>query len=178
MGRSVSCKLCKTKGDSDTFYRVTDEKGKRSYYCSLEEYDNFINEKVKREILIKYLAEDVLNYEEGQIVPPVMLKKIKELNGFYDHEVIHQCFIEQRENIQYWIGVKEFTNEFNKVSYIMRIIENNINDTFEKWKHKKKQQLKMENTSVDLDIMNQLDNSKVKKQSNDGISAFLDEEDL
>ena len=179
MARKVVCKICSAKGNTDTFFKVTDDKGRSKYYCNQEEYENYLNEKTKRENLLKFIAEDVFNYEEGQIIPPVLIKKISDLHKFYDYEVIYECFKENNETIHYWIGVKQFANEYNMVSYIMKIIEGSINDTYGKWKFKKQQETKQENTSVDLDIMNQLDDKKEKvKKDDDGILAFLDEEDI
>jgi hypothetical protein len=178
MGRKVTCQICKTKGDSDINYKVTDDKGKSKYYCNQEEYDQFMNEKVKREKLLEYVLLDVLGYEEGQTVNSILFKKLKELNNFYDHEVIHECFIEQKDNIQFWNNKNGFP-EFNTICYTMKIIEGNINDTYKKWKFKKQQEIKQENKSVDLDIINQLDNTNTPKKTNDtGILAFLDEGDI
>ncbi|MGG2091336.1 hypothetical protein AB1283_01040 [Bacillus sp. S13(2024)] len=178
MARKCSCAICKNKGNTDVFYKVTDEKGKSKYYCNKEEYDNFINEKNKRENLINYILFDVFNYEEGQLINSILFKKIKELNSFYDYEVVLECFGEQKENIQYWIKTKEFTSEYNMICYVMKIIEGNINDTHKKWKFKKKQELKRENNLVDFEILNQLDNEKITNTNNSGILAFLDKEDI
>lgn len=177
MARKVTCQICKTKGDTDAFYKVTDDKGKSKYYCNKDEYDNFIDEKVKREKLIEYVLLDVFCYEEGQTVNSILFKKLKDLNSFYDNEVIHECFREQKENIQYWIKTKGF-QEFNTICYVMKIIEGNINDCYKKWKFKRQQELKMENNSVDLEIINQLDSDTKTTQNNNGILAFLDEEDI
>lgn len=178
MARNVTCKICKSKGNTDTFYKVTDEKGKNTYYCNKEEYNHFNEEKFKRENLIKYIAEDVFEYTEGQIVNPVLLKKIKEMHGFYDYEVIQECFKLNKENIQYWMNAKQFSNEYNMICYIMKIIEGNINDVYNKWKYKKQQEQKQESTIIDLDIINQT-NVIINHTNNDnGITDFLNEEDI
>jgi YHS domain-containing protein len=178
MARKVTCQICKAKGDTDTFYKVTDDKGRSKYYCSQEEYESFQLEKEKRQRLIDYILIEVFNYEKGQTVNSILFKKLKELSSFYDVEVIHECFVEQKENIQYWIRTKQFTNEFNMICYVMKIIEGNINDTYKKWKFKKQQELKRENNSVDFDVLNQLDNNTTKKNTENGILSFLDEEDI
>lgn len=181
MARKVTCQICKTKGDSDTFYKVIDDKGRSKYYCNQNEYDHFMNEKIKREKLLEFVVLEVLGYEEGQTVNSILFKKLKELNNFYDNEVIHDCFREQKDNVQYWIKVntdKGF-NEFSNICYIMKIIEGNINDTYAKWKFKKQQEIKQENNSVDVYMINQLDNTNTPKKTNDtGILSFLDEEDI
>lgn len=177
MARKCTCQICKNKGTTEAFYKVTDEKGKSKYYCNKEEYDNMISERNKRTELLKYIAIEVLNYEEDQIVPPVITKKIKEMNSFYDYEVIHECFKMNKETIQYWITNKNFDSEYGMASYIMRIIENNINDVYNKWKHSKKTEQKQENNSLDLEMINEINNNH-KIERDNGILDFLDEEDV
>jgi hypothetical protein len=179
MGRKVVCKICKTKGDSDLFFHITDEKGRRKYYCSQGEYNSFNLEKEKRRELLEYIAVEILKYEDGQIVPPVMTKKIQTLNEFYDYEVLKECFKQNMESIQYWIKVKNFSSEYGMASYIMKIIEGSINDVYNTWKHKKKQKEKQSSDNVNVEIINQLENNTVQKSDKDsGILAFLDEEDI
>jgi hypothetical protein len=177
MARSCTCQICKKKGTSDVFYKVTNDKGQNKYYCSKEEYDEHVYEIKRQRELKEYIAVEVLNYDEGQIVPPVMVKKIGELNKFYDCEVIHECFIEKKEDIQYWITAKNFSNEYGMVSYVMKIIEGSINDTYVKWKYKKKQEQSQSGNEIDLGIINELNDSPTRKKGND-ITEFLDEEDI
>lgn len=178
MARKVVCKICKTKGDTDTFYKVTDQKGLNKYYCSKEEYDTYKIEQEKRHDLMEYVAIEVLNYEEGQIVPPVMVRKIGELHKFYAYEVIKECFVKQKDDITYWMNAKNFQNEYNMVCYIMKIIEGNINDTYIKWKHQKKQSTKMEYADSSVDIMNDIEDVKLTQKKKENLLSFLDEGDL
>lgn len=178
MGRKVVCKLCKNKGDSDIFHKVSDEKGTSKYYCNQTEYDNWNNENIKRQKLLDFVIFDVFGYEEGQSVNSILFKKLQKLNEFYDNDVILECFVVNKDTIHYWMNNKQFTNEYNMICYIMKIVEGNINDTYNKWKFKQQQAIKQENNSVDLDIMNQLDNNNNSKQDNNGILGFLDEEDM
>lgn len=177
MARKCTCQLCKTVGTTDTFYKVTDEKRRNKYYCNKEEYENHINEKFKREELLKFIAEEVFEYEDGQIVHPIMIKKIGQLNKFYDYEVIWECFKVNKDNIQYWIKTKNFDSEFGMVSYVMKIIEGSINDIHKNWKYKKRQEQYDNSSGVDLEILNI--NSKINNERSDnGILEFLDEEDI
>ena len=178
MARKVRCKICKNHGDTESFYKVSISDGKNGYYCSKEEYENYQDNIRKQKELKEYVASEILNYDEGQIVPPIMVKKLHDLNKFYDWEVIHETFKVSKENINYWNSVKNFESEFGKISYIMKIIEGNINDVYKSWKYKKQQKLKQENNLVDLEMMNQLDNHNTRKKNDNGILAFLDEEDI
>lgn len=177
MARKCKCFLCKKEGSTDTFYKVTDDKGKNKYFCSQDEYENDVKQKQKRKQLLEYVAVEVLEYEEGQIVPPVIVKRIGELNKFYDFDVIMETFKQNKETIQYWIKNKNFTNEYGMSSYLMKIIEGNINDVYNKYKHKLKQEHKQKNNDINLEIINDIQ-PVVKKNNDVGILAFLDEEDL
>lgn len=178
MARKCVCHICKAKGNTDIFYKVTDEKGRNKYYCNKEEYDQYMNNRQKRESLIKYIAEEIFEYEEGQIVHPILLKRISELNRFYDYEVIHECFIEQRDQIKYWLDNKNFTTEYGMVCYVMKIIESNINDVYKKWKHKKEVSKKQNAIVIDFNMLNEYDNEQKTPKNNNGILEFLDEGDL
>lgn len=181
MARKCVCQLCKANGTVDVFYKVTDTKGRNKYYCNQDEYENFKNEKLKRKNLLYYLSKEVFHYKDGQVPPPVFLKKIGELNKFYDYEVIQKCFEKNQETIQYWLINKEFNNEFGMISYIFKIIESNINDFYKVWSLEQNRKNKEENNQIDITIMNQFNDSKPSslKQNNSAknITAFLDEED-
>lgn len=177
MSRKCICKICNKKGSTDKFYFVYDEKGKKTYFCSQEEYNSFMINKFKKEALLKYITVEVFQYEEGQITPPILVKKINELNQFYDYEVIHECFLICKDDIQYSIKNKRFNNEYGMVSYVMRIIENRINDVFNKWKDQVKQKIKQESSSIDL-LINGIDDIAIVRKDNNGILGFLDEGDI
>ena len=175
MKRKCVCKICKRKGTTDVFFGAI-EGGKKKYYCNEQEYINYMREKDSKDELFTYIAKDVLQYEEGQILPPILIKKINELHNFYDYEVIHECFVICKDNITYWMTTKSFTSEFGKVSYIMKIIENKINDVYDKWKFKQRQHAQQENYNLDS-LINGINESKPSVSSG-GILDFLDEEDV
>src|SRR5690606_1236943 len=178
MARRVTCRICKKKGDTDTFFRVTDDKGKNKYYCSQKEYDNYNKEIENRYNLMKYIAEDILDYQDGQIVPPVLVKRISELRRFYEYEVIKKCFEICKEDIQYWMGAKNFTNEYGMISYIMKIVEGNMNDTYNKWKFQQNQQQRQEVSGVDVEIINEVPTQNITVKADNGVLDFVEEDDL
>lgn len=180
MARKVTCKICRNIGDTGTFYKVTNEKGINAYFCSKEEYDEREKEKNDRYDLLKYVAEEVLQYKDGQIVPPSMVKRIEKLNKFYKYEVIKESFYINVDTIHYWIKVKDFSNEYGMSSYVMTIIESSINDIYKKWQRQQEQLSKMDKMTIDTSLFNEItiEDVVVKSKGNNGISMFLDEEDL
>ncbi|UWD95645.1 hypothetical protein NX081_11095 [Bacillus velezensis] len=181
MARRCVCQICKANGTVDTFFRVSDDKGKNKYYCTKDEYETYINDKVKRKNLLNYIAKDVLNYREGQVIPPIFLKKIAELNRFYDYEVIQICFEKNQQTIQYWLTNKEFYNEYGMISYIFKIVESNINDVYKEWLHEQNQRMIEKNHHLDIAIVNQtniVDSTSLKQNNSPkNITEFLDGED-
>lgn len=178
MARRVKCRICGKYGTNETFYKVTDENGKSKYYCNQEEYENHINEKRKRDNLIEYIHNEILLLEEGQIINPIMIKKLNELHKFYDWEVIHKTFEKCKDSIHYWIENKNFSSEYGMISYIMKIIESHINDVYNEWKFKKEQERKIESNEIDLGLLNDLEIVNCVKDEDDNILEFLNEDDL
>lgn len=178
LARRVKCRICGKYGTNDTFYRVVEKNGKNKYYCSQEEYENHINEQNKRSNLIEYVHSEILMLEEGQIVNPIMIKKLNELHGFYDWEVIHKTFEKCKETIHYWMENKNFTSEYGMISYIMKIIESHINDVYDEWKFKKDQETKVENKKIDVSILNDIEIIGHVAKKDDSVLEFLDEDDL
>ncbi|EWH19850.1 hypothetical protein [Bacillus haynesii] len=180
MARRCVCQICKAKGNTDTFYKVTDQNGKNKYYCNIEEYERFIKEKLKRDNLFKFISEEVFEYDPGQIIPPVMVKSINDLHTFYDYEVIQECFDECQSDIKYWLNAKNFSSEYHMVRYVMKIIESKINDVYKKWRYEIKQKIEEENNVLDFGIINEMERVTPNSNSNnnENILDFLDEEDM
>ena len=146
--------------------------GKNAYYCSESEYNEHIKEKQERENMIK-LIRSILGYVDGMILPPILIKKINVLNKFYPSEVLSDCFDFNKDTISYWWNLEgKFSNEYGRVSYIMKIIESNINDQYIKWKNKKQIEKKNLINKNKTSIMN-IDYEPKKRKSKD-ISSFLD----
>ena len=133
-GRKVKCAITGETGTSDTFYRGPDKR----YYKSEELYNEI---KQKRELHRRLVGEILmmLGYEDGMVAPPVVNKKLKELSFYGDDiilETLHDCF----QKIEFALRTRDFANEYNKISYVMAIVKNNINDVYLKHQREQKQQ--------------------------------------
>ena len=177
MARKCKCKVCKAELMTDIAFKVT-HNGKNSYYCSESEYIAERKEIESYKNLLSYISIEVLGYEEKQIIPPVLTKKINELRESYKDEVIYQCFKDNADNIKYWLTVKDFRNEFGMASYIMAIINSKINDTYKEWKENQKRlmQQNKEVDDIDISVMNTSNNYKAKTEKS--IANFLEEGDI
>lgn len=191
---------------SDIFYSVKKEgRGNRfSYYCSKEEYELYIKEqkdsRKKKEVLftekelnrlkkeqetkkykdlMDFVMDEIYHYEKGMVFPSSLIVRIKKLKDFYDYDIIKDAFAASYDSIMWALSNKNFTNEYNKTSYIMAIVESKINDVYLEAKRKESQSekalqvdqaidLNLFNDSVDVNVS--FKNSKMKD-----ISAFLDD---
>ena len=171
MARRVICKNCTNELTTDIAFKVTDEKGKNSYYCSKEEYEQMINEKTSKNKCLETIKE-IMNIK---MLPPIMVKKVNELRDFYDYIIIEKTFKESRESIEWSLESKEFNNEFTKAKYITSIVANNIDRVYKK--HKKDmediERLFKKQDEVMVDIVD-TDISRTKTNDRSDISEFLD----
>lgn len=160
----VKCKLCETLHEKTEAYTPT---GKSPYYCSKEEYDEKQLDTALRKSTYTLLHDEILNYDDKQIITN---KKLEELGKSYGWEVVFRTFKKCENTIRFWVFQKEFSNEYNKLTYVMAIISNNINDVYMKYKAEKNK--KITNTYVDINILNDDEVVPIQTNTND-ISQFL-----
>ena len=63
MARRVICKNCTNELTTDIAFKVTDEKGKNSYYCSKEEYEQMCHNALAASMSFDYKSH-ALKYIE------------------------------------------------------------------------------------------------------------------
>jgi len=171
MARKCKCKKCGAQLTTDIAFKVV-VKGVNHYYCNEPEYNKLQAYKLKRRNTMSYIF-DMFSYNSDQLLPPVMIKKINVLAKTYDYDVIKETFKKDKKTLLYWWNLEnKFTNEYNKVSYVMRIIENNINDTYKSMRIDKKQN----EVSRSKVIIQDEALTKVKNIINKDISSFIEEE--
>lgn len=169
MARKVKCFVTGEEGTSDVFVKKPIGK-QNKYFKSNQIYEDYIKEKEVKDKLLIYISNVILNYREGQYLPTVLIKKINELASIYTYHVVLETFQSKEDTLQYWMGLdNKFKNEYAKVSYMMAIVNNSINDVYKEWQYKQKRK-QSESIKVDTDILNvDIVNSKTKKD----ISEFL-----
>ena len=180
MARKVKCQICKASGDTSTFYKVTDPSGKNKYYCSEYEYSQQQLKKEQRLSALKYIAEEILEYKDGEIIPPNMVKQLEQLAKVYTYPVIQETFKLKRDDIHYWYSVKDFETDSGKCQYTLAIIKGSINDVKRKYDEQQKIEKKLE-TKVDDDLNYQFEipTEQPKTTSkNNSILDFLEDGDM
>ena len=100
------------------------------YYSSQGAFEHLENEKMYRQRCLEELG-NYLGYHDGQKFPTIVAKKLKEYE-YYGYKTVLETIIIKKNDIVYSISHKDFASEYNKVSYIMAIITNSINDVKKK----------------------------------------------
>lgn len=143
MGRKCKCTICKAELNTDTAFlwtHRTEKTEKRFYYCSEEEYMNYI--KIKAiENDRKRRMNDCINNIIGYINKNTLLFSAEKewLNVDYALEAI--------ENNALWIsdllrrkGFDMWSNEYNLIKYLSAVINNNLKN----WINEIKQTMELE----------------------------------
>lgn len=171
MARKCKCKGCGEELTTDIAFKVTTNK-KNMYYCNEAEYLKIKEVKEKKDHTMNYIFE-LLKYNNDQIMPPILIKKINALAETYDYSIIKETFAKNEDTLIYWWNLEDkFDSEYGRVCYIMRIIENNINDVYKSIKIKERQDRQLVASKIQTKMMD-FDEETSKKKLKD-ISEFLD----
>ena len=113
--------------------------------------------------LYQYVKKEILNYDSNQSLPKNFVLRLKGLsegkfiankktksNANYSFDVILNTFIYCKRNIKYAISTKDFSNEQAKFNYIMAIVQNNINDVYQKMNEANKQSKKVNSHKIEI----------------------------
>lgn len=188
----VKCFICKeiTIKNMELSYLKEGQKTPK-YFCSNDHLNEYLHqlelEKLKRIDADKfnevdlYIAIEILQYELGQITPPNLKRRVKQLHKSYSYEVIKMCFELLKPQLNNILNNKEFEDEQHMVNYIMVVVESNINDAYKIWKRKKEIVDKSKKLEEDLTIFNSDYESvgrEVKKSKSKDISSFLTEDEI
>lgn len=120
---------------------------------------------------------DFIGYdpENGQPMPPIVFRKLKDLE-WYSDEIIQQTLDENRTAIQWAMTNKKFDSDISKVSYMMAIVKNNIGSVYRREQDKANKSVKKE-SRPDFDMMTDLSNIGTVHKGND-VSNLLGGDDL
>lgn len=212
MTRKVTCKKCKNKGLSSEMYKIplNIECTRFEYYCNEREYyelkaeiekkklekevkrlekEIMLEEKRKRteeyNDLMDYVMNDLLEYEKGMVFPTILVKRIQELAKFYSYILIKQAFYKNSDTIKWVMKTKTDWKEYNKMAYIMKVVEGNINDIYKDDKETKavreriEKEMQSRESQIEAEAYNDfVEEVKYVKKETKNIQSFLDEEDL
>ena len=119
-------------------------------------------EKIAWESLYYYVKNDILGYDENQSLPSNMVLRLKGLltNKFmennnikstanYSYQTILNTFKFCSPEIHKALKTKSWTSEQHKFNYILKIVENNINNVYLRMLNIEKAKEEAKNATVD-----------------------------
>ncbi|WP_342532650.1 hypothetical protein MHB40_14460 [Lysinibacillus sp. FSL K6-0057] len=182
MARKVKCGYCKKEGTNETFHKEI-IKGKNRYFCNQTEFELFeLNETkkqkeiVERNDLMNWIMDEIYNYEKGMVFPNTLKSRVFKLLEFYPCTVVKESFVINYEVLTWAIKNKNLS-EFHMTCYIMSIVEKSINDIYLEFKRIQKQNDKVSEKSVDVQLFDEVSNSTVINHTNNkDISHFLEDD--
>lgn len=122
----MKCFICKKELKKENSYMLphTNSKGRtyKRYYCSKEEYDKHMKEKLMKKILIEQI-DCILGVPHIYKIVEKEIKTLYEEKG-YSYEQIFDVALKKEENIKYGIEKNNITEEWKKVRYIFTVIKN------------------------------------------------------
>jgi YHS domain-containing protein len=153
----VKCKVCSTKIDRDTAFKVV-VKGTNRYYCNAKEYESFNIENENRFKVID-MAFDLV----GKTTNTTLMKEITEIAKVHGYSKLRKYMEENMLEIDTALSRNNFTHEYAKIRYFAAIIKNSIGDFKEQ----------VENTEVHgYDFVEEVKYTSTKKKS---FADFIDE---
>lgn len=175
MGRKCKCCICKNGIEVDEAYvnTVVSRTGKltKKRYCSEQEFNTYQHEMNCRKNIFDFMRE-LLGYNEEQILPTIINKKVSEIHNGYTYQEIYETFITCKETLTYWSNLEgKFDKEYQKISYIFAIIINSINEVSKRIKRESKLDIKADSHTIEVDLF---DDMPIVNTSKKDISSFLD----
>jgi len=151
------------KGDSTVSYKAPNGK----YYSSESAYQQIMAQKEYRKKCLDYLC-NILDYDDDIPFPTIMPKLLDEMKKC-GYDVLFETIQRHENNIVWALQNKDFSNEYQKIKYIMTIVRNNVIDVYREY------QQKVAADRTKAEIINIDDFKQQHKQKKTDISRWLDD---
>lgn len=116
---------------------------------------------------------EIMKFEPNAKFPTSFTKKLKELKESYSYVEVKYTIFKLEQNLVWAVENKEFQSDYNKVNYLMAIVQNNINQyRKELYEINKKQMVMQKSNDSDLSAIN--DNRIIKRTQRIDMSELLD----
>jgi len=164
MARKVKCVDTGEYSTSDVAYRATNGK----YWSSVAAYNHHQDQMEWFHKCVNLIMGE-LGYDEN-FIPTLIMKNLKRYEKV-GYDVAYDTINHVHDSIVWALQNKTFIKEFNKITYVFRIIDNHVLDVYEERKRDREQ--KRINDGM---IVPQNDEINNRKQETHDISRFLAED--
>lgn len=96
-------------------------------------------EEMYRRKCIDIMCRKYFDYNDTKHFNPILVTKIQRLSQHMPYKVIYNTILYQHQSLDYAYS-KTFSSEFQKISYMIAIIKNNLNKVYEDMKKREEQQ--------------------------------------
>ena len=136
------------------------------YYSSEDAYKATIQREEQRKQCIDKMY-DFMGYQSFMKIPTIFYKKLQTWET-YGYNVVLTAMKLSEDSIRQADMTKEFSSEFNKISYFSAIIQNHLNDAFKM--EKRKAEVKADAPKIETD---NIDNIGHKAKVNTSVADLL-----
>lgn len=127
--------------------------------------------------LCKYIEKKIMKYDENQTLTTAFCRRLRGLRVGtfagkvpntkkcdYPYKVIYYTFVTKSQDILKACESIRFKDESHKINYIMQIVENSINDVYERMKKKAEATRIIEEAPVDNTFVLAVEGAEYKKK--------------
>lgn len=142
-------------------------------------------EKIAWDNLYQYVKSNIMGYDKNQALSNTMVLRLKGLltNKFiennkiestanYSYETILNTFKYCSNDIQKALMTNSWKNEMHKFNYVLKIVEQNINNVYMRMKNMQK--VKKETENMTLDVMNYV-GAEYQRKTKETTNKLLDD---
>lgn len=126
----------------------------------------------RKEIIDRMLV--IMDFKPDAKFPTSFTKKLTELKQSYTYVEINYTILKLHDNLLWAVNNKEFKTDYNKITYLMAIIQNNINKYYKELKEINKTQEIKENNILDTELSIINTERVIKQPKRMDMSEFLD----
>lgn len=121
---------------------------------------------------IDVMCRRYFDYNKTKHFNPVLVSKLQGLNKFSSYKTIYNTIIYQQQNLDY-ANTKVFSSDFQKISYMIAIIKNNLSKVYTEMKEKEKN---AQNLTITDSLARELTKNRVTKPTKRlDMSSLLDD---
>lgn len=124
---TCKCRICGKKLNTETAYKVV-VKNKNKYYCSEEEYNNYMQQREYNEALVEDIKKTLCCIMDvGFLGNTFIYKEWEEWKKIAPNEVILNYLTENKEFLCGKLKILA-GNEYGRIKYLSTVIKNNLSD--------------------------------------------------
>ena len=103
--------------------------------------------------------EKYFDYNKTKHFNPILVSRIQNLNKYAPYKIIYNTIVYQQKSLDY-AYYKTFSSEFQKISYMIAIIKNNLSKVYKDMQEKEEQQ---KNITISDSLARELTKKRITK---------------